>query len=128
VQLLRFLTVGVVNTLLTLGIIYLLMHLGIDYRIANAAGYVIGFIVSFVLNRNWTFTHSGGWLASFARWVVVAAVAYGGNLATVVLLHQWLGVDARLAQLGGMPVYTLISYAGGRFFAFTPSPIPEELR
>ncbi len=127
-QLLRFLTVGVVNTLLTLAIIYLLMHLGIDYRVANAAGYGIGFVVSFVLNRNWTFTHSGGLLASFARWVVVAAVAYGGNLATVVLLHQWLGVDARLAQLGGMPVYTLLSYVGGRYFAFTPSPVPEELR
>ncbi|UAJ09806.1 GtrA family protein [Glacieibacterium megasporae] len=127
-QLLRFLTVGVANTLLTLAIIYLLMHLGVDYRVANAVGYLVGFVVSFVLNRNWTFAHEGHWVASLARWLVVAAVAYGGNLLTVVVLHQWLGVDARLAQLGGMPVYTLISYAGGRFFAFTPSPMSEETR
>lgn len=128
-QILRFATVGVINTLLTLAIIYLLMHLGVDYRWANLAGYLVGFVVSFVLNRNWTFTHRGHWLGSFARWVVVAAFAYAGNLATVVMLHQWLGIDAHFAQIGGMPVYTLLSYFGGRYFAFKapPSP-PEEMR
>jgi putative flippase GtrA len=125
-QILRFATVGVINTLLTLAIIYLLMHLGVDYRGANLAGYLVGFVVSFVLNRNWTFTHRGHWLGSFARWIVVAAVAYGGNLATVVMLHQWLGIDAHLAQLGGMPVYTLLSYVGGRYFAFTAPPAASE--
>lgn len=126
-QLFRFLTVGVVNTLITLAVIYLLMHLGADYRVANAVGYLAGFIISFVLNRNWTFTHEGHWLASFARWIVVAAVSYCGNLATVVMLHRWLGVDTRLAQLGGMPVYTALSYAGSRYFAFTPA-VPEKQR
>jgi putative flippase GtrA len=124
-QALRFLSVGALNTLLGLAIIYLLMHFGVEYRAANLIGYLVGFLVGFVLNRNWTFMHRGHWLASFARWAIVAGIAYGGNLATVVVLHRWLGIDARLAQLGGIPVYTVLSYAGGRYFAFA-SPSSAE--
>ncbi len=121
-QIARFLTVGAFNTLLGLALIYLLMHFGVDYRVANLIGYVVGFLIAFVLNRNWTFAHRGGWLSSFARWGVVAGIAYGGNLVAVIALHRWLGLDARLAQIGGIPVYTMLSYLGGRYFAFAEAP------
>ena len=114
----RFLAVGVLNTGFGLVLIYLLMYLGLDYVVANALGYGGGFLLSFVLNRNWTFAHRGDWRASFLRWLVVAGVAYAGNLLTVILLHDGFGLDARLAQLGGVPVYTLLSYLGARRFAF----------
>jgi len=54
-RIVRFALVGILNTALSLGTIYLLQNgLGVDYRAANAIGYALGIITSFVLNRIWT--------------------------------------------------------------------------
>jgi putative flippase GtrA len=121
VQLVRFLVVGALNSALGLAVIYLLMAAGVDYRVANALGYAFGFVVSFFANRAWTFVYRGGWWPSFARWLAVSGVAYSGNLATVIGLHKGLGVDARIAQFAGIPVYTALSYLGAKRFAFAGS-------
>jgi putative flippase GtrA len=50
---LRFSAVGVINTLLGLTVIFALMRFGgVQYIVANAMGYAIGTVVSFVLNRS----------------------------------------------------------------------------
>jgi putative flippase GtrA len=119
VQIIRFLTVGVLNTLAGLSFIYLAMGwLHVDYRWANAAGFALGCGLSFVLNRSWTFQHQGVWWHSLLRWLGVVAVAYALNLTTVIALREMAGIDAYVAQLGGMVVYTASSFVGGRYFAF----------
>lgn len=110
---------GVANTAIGLAIAYFGMAmLSLDYRVANALGYAMGCVVSFVLNRRWTFRHTGSWRAGAARWFSVIAGAYLCNLGTIVFLHAVLGLDAYAAQLGGMVVYTGASFVGGRRFAF----------
>lgn len=119
--------VGGLNTALGLGVIYGLMVLGTDYRLANAAGFCLGCAVSFVLNKSWTFRHPGsrqGNVAhSLARWLAVVAGGYGLNLLLAVVLHDGLGINAYLSQLGGMAAFTAVTFLGGRFFAFAPTPI-----
>ena len=121
-QFLRFLLVGVLNTGVGLACIYGAMALGVDYRWANALGYAVGCLVGFVGNRSWTFRHHGPWRSSLARWLLVVAAAYGVNLAAVIGLHEALGVDAYVAQLGGVILYTAVAFVGGRLFAFRVSP------
>src|SRR5208282_1728517 len=89
-NLIRFLLVGVANTLVGLSAIYLIKWLGeVGDVLANASGYAIGLMVSFVLNRSWTFSHSGAVLPAAVRFFVVFAIAYTTNLGTVlVLVHQ----------------------------------------
>lgn len=54
----RFCSVGVLNTLIGLAIIFGLMRFGgVQYVLANAIGYAIGMMLSFALNRSWTFAH-----------------------------------------------------------------------
>ncbi|WP_426168109.1 GtrA family protein [Sandarakinorhabdus sp. DWP1-3-1] len=113
----RFLIVGVLNSAVGLALIYAAMALGADYRVANAIGYAGGILISFVVNRGWTFAHDGDWRASFARWLVVVGVAYAAQFAAVVWLHG-LGVDARIAQALGVPIYTVLAFLGARRFAF----------
>ena len=121
-QLVRFLLVGGLNTGLGLGVIYGLMWAGADYRAANATGFAVGCAVSFVLNKSWTFRHGGGWRSSLGRWLAVVALGYGLNLLVVVALHEGLGVNAYASQLGGMVAYTAVTFLGGRYFAFSPTP------
>ena len=80
--------------------------------------YAIGFGLSFLLNRTWTFRYRGRWSGSFARWSVVGALAYGLNFLTVVFLHQSFGLGSYLVQVAGVFVYTVVAFFGARFFAF----------
>lgn len=118
-QFIRFLFVGVANTGTSIACIFIAMSLFmIDYRIANAIGYVIGFGLSFVLNRTWTFRHHGRWLSSLARWLIVSGIAYMCNLIVIITLHADLGFGDYLAQLGGIIAYTPVSFFGARLIAF----------
>lgn len=118
-QPLRFLRVGVVNTLIGLSIIYAGMALlGLSNEMANAIGYSCALIVSFILNKKWTFEHYGHLLASGLRFGVVIAVAYCANLVTLTGLIEGPGFNAYLAQAVSIIPYTLISYLGCKYFAF----------
>jgi putative flippase GtrA len=118
VQVLRFLLVGVLNTGVGLAFIFGAMAAGVDYRWANALGYALGCLVGFAANRSWTFGHEGPWRSSLARWLLVVAVAYASNLALVVTLHGVLRIDAYVAQLAGVVLYTAVAFLGARGFAF----------
>ena len=119
----RFLIVGIANTVVGLLSIYLLKWLlGFDDAIANILGYMIALALSFVLNRGWTFEHSGPILPAFLRFVCIFAVAYLVNLAIVMASIRVFGVNAYLAHAIGIAPYTVLFYLGSRYFAFRPMP------
>ncbi len=117
----RFSIVGIVNSLLGLLVIFSAKLLGAGDVSANALGYAVGIVVSFTLNRHWTFGARGGAGDAFLRFLLTVAAAYAANLCTVLLLIEGLGVNAYAAQACGVPVYTLCVYAGCRFFVFPQS-------
>ena len=123
-SMLKFLLVGVGNTLLSMVLMFALEGLG--YWPSTAIAYVAGAVMSFFLNRGFTF-HSGEvlWRAAvkFAVNVVVCYVV-GYGLARIIM-----GVPPtltalpavwweRLSKLVGMGLYTVLNYFGQRFFAF----------
>ena len=114
----RFSLVGVVNSLIGLLVIYSAMLLGAGDASANAFGYLVGILVSFALNRSWTFGARGAPGESFLRFLAVIAAAYFANLGTVLFLIDGLGLNSYFAQACGVPVYTLGVYAGCRVFVF----------
>ena len=60
---LRFVVVGLANTMIGPAIIYLLKWLvGVGDTAANVGAYSLGLAASFLFNRNWTLYHSGAWL------------------------------------------------------------------
>lgn len=118
----RFILVGILNTLVGLGVIYAAMYfLGLGIKSANLAGYGVGLIVSFTLNKTWTFKSRGRLGYSLIRYLIVIGVAYLANLKTVVFAVTYLKVNAYLAQSFGVVPYALIGYLGCRFFAFPAS-------
>lgn len=122
--LLRFCAVGILNTLVGLTLIFLLMRfIGFNYVIANAAGYAIGFVMSFFLNRAWTFQHKGSIAHSAMLWMVVVGFAYASNLAVIVVAHSDFGVNQYAAQVLGVATYTALSFLGGRYYVFQAADV-----
>ncbi|MHA7873065.1 MAG: GtrA family protein, partial [Hyphococcus sp.] len=76
-QLIRYGIVGLANTAFGLSLIYVAMGaFGLAPALANAAGFAGAFIVSYWLNRRWTFrsdAHVGSSLTGFA---VACAIGY----------------------------------------------------
>lgn len=73
----RFVLVGIVNTIVGLTVMfscYNILHLG--YWLSSATDYVLASIVSYFLNKHFTFGyHEKGWW-SLARFVLNIAVCY----------------------------------------------------
>ena len=121
----RFLLVGIINTLVGCGAMFLLYNLAHwSYWLSSAANYVLGGIVSFFLNKYFTFRRrewSWGQVARFALNVAVCwLLAYG--LAKPLVLWALSGrevwIQENVAMLVGMCLYTALNYRGQRFFAF----------
>jgi putative flippase GtrA len=126
VQVLRYLMVGVVNTVIGLSIIFALMHLGVADVAANAAGYAIGLCVSFVLNGRWTFGAATLDAGRLLRFLLVVGVAYLANLAALVVARDALGWGSHLGQLAGAVTYTAVGFVGSRWFAFAARRLPGD--
>ena len=116
---LRFAGVGVINTAVGIGVTFAgLAFLGLSDATANLSGYTVGWVVSYALNKTWTFQHRGATMRSFGRFVTVSAIAYVANLAVVLLLHRRVGVNVYLAQLAGAAIYTTLGFLGSYCYAF----------
>lgn len=124
VSMLKFLLVGVGNTLLSMVLMFALEGLG--YWPSTAIAYVAGAVMSFFLNRHFTF-HSDEvlWKAA-VKFAVNVAVCYvvGYGLARLMMgaLSPFNPLPSiwweRLSKLVGMGFYTVLNYFGQRFFAF----------
>ncbi|MGB7550056.1 MAG: GtrA family protein [Chromatiaceae bacterium] len=111
--------VGVANTLVGLGAIYFAMYfLRLDIFQANALGYSVGILLSFGLNKAWTFRNNDQVIYSFLRYLLVLAVGYLANLATVLISNSHFGLNPYIAQALGVIPYTAIGFMGSRYFAF----------
>ena len=121
---LRFLLVGVGNTLLSMILMFLLEGLG--YWPSTAIAYVAGATMSFFLNRYFTFHSEEDFWRSLGKFVVNVAVCYvvGYGLARGLLTAPDVAAPERLvwyeraSKVLGMCLYTLLNYFGQRFFAF----------
>ena len=121
----KFLLVGAVNTLVGAGTMFLLYNLAhCSYWISSAANYVVGGIVSFFLNKYFTFQNKGWSWGQVGKFIVSVSVCYllAYGLAKPLTLHLLAGqsqsIQENVAMLVGMCLYTALNYLGQRFFAF----------
>ena len=138
----RFVLVGVLNTLVGLGVNYLVLFImgragspeNVSFWVASAANYTVGSIISYFLNKYFTFKQkkqSAGEVVRFIINIVVCWVlAYGiaKPLAVLVLGGGWTwpwqsitGLPAYasyIATLAGAGLFVIFNYFGQRFFAF----------
>lgn len=129
----RFILVGVVNTLVGYGVMFGLYNLAglhawddLGYWLSSAANYVVGSIVSFFLNKHFTFRSRETGAGVVVRFVVNISVcyllAYGLAKPAAAWALGGFGLSAQLqgnlTMLAGSCLFVLLNYFGQRFFAF----------
>ncbi len=121
----KFLGVGVVNTLLGTGVMFLLYNVvHSSYWVASAANYIVGGVVSYVLNKRFTFHNQERSSRVLLRFIVSIGVCYliayglAKPLAERLLAGADRAIQENVAMLTGMCLYVGLNYIAQRFFAF----------
>lgn len=143
IKFLKFVAVGILNTVVGTAIMFLsynVLHFG--YVVSVCANYAIGSVMSFFLNKYFTFKSSGDIKKEVLRFAlnisVCAILAYGIAKPLVIYVLSKLGdgfyeafykiplsifssresIETNIAFLVGMVLFVAFNYAGQRFFAF----------
>jgi putative flippase GtrA len=123
--LLKFIIVGIINTAVGSGLMFILYNLfDIDYWPASAANYIVGSIVSFFLNKYFTFVVREWTLFMVIAFIVTIAVSYFSAYGLAkpamnyLLRHSPLKIRENAALLTGICLFTGINYIGQRLVVF----------
>ena len=121
----KFIIVGMVNTVVGMCVMFVLYNVfGFSYWISSTTNYVVGSVISFFLNKFYTF--------NIKRWSVFMAVAFIVTIAFSYLIAYGISKPAikyilrnspqkvceNIALFTGMCLFTLLNYLGQRFFVF----------
>lgn len=128
-SLILFLAVGAANTIV--GAVLMLAFYrwaGMGYWGASALSYLLASVMSFFLNRRFTFASKAAFVQSAARFAVNIAVCYliaysAAKPAVEALLARWApqteqALREQAAMLFGMVLFTFLNYIGQRYGVF----------
>ena len=113
-----YVAVGFINTGVGYAVIFLCMY-GFDWNVylSNVFGYTIGLLVSYLLNRVFTFKSNRAKGPELIAFTGVFCLAYLANLGALKLLIV-LGVHPAVSQVLAGVLYVAISYIANKYLVF----------
>lgn len=121
----RFVLVGAVNTLFGAGIMFIFYNcLHLSYWLSSASNYFFGSILSYFLNKYFTFRRTERSAKYIVRFVINISVCYfaaysvAKPLITQLLASASVTAQDNIAMLAGMVIFTVLNYFGQKLFAF----------
>lgn len=123
----KFILVGCINTLFGTAIMFIFYNcFHLSYWISSASNYFFGSILSYFLNKYFTFRYKERSPAVILRFILNISVcylaAYGIAKPLVMRFVNGMNVSISLrdniAMLVGMVLFVILNYLGQRFFAF----------
>lgn len=122
----KFVCVGLLNTFIGYGAFFILSFF-LNYMVALVVAHFIGVTNSYLWNKYWTFQVKRFQPAEFVRFNIVYLLALGANMLILYIAVELLAADPRLGQLFVLPLVTLLSYFGHKYWSFRGSkPICSE--
>ena len=121
----KFIIVGIINTIFGTTVMFVSYNiLHFSYWISSALNYILGSILSYFLNKNFTFQNKEKSWRVVVRFVINISlcylIAYGvaKPLVANILVNASVSIQENGAMLVGMCLFVGLNYLGQRFFAF----------
>ena len=121
----KFILVGVANTLFGTGIMFVFYNVfHFSYWISSASNYFFGSILSYLLNRMFTFRSEETTTKTLPRFVINISLCYllaygmAKPLVSHILSVFSQNIQENIAMLVGMFLFVGLNYIGQRFFVF----------
>lgn len=115
----RFVIVGLANTLIGYTIIMILFHLiGLSYSLSYFLSYLVGIIISFFLNRHFVFFSQNDKRKEFIKFLIAFALSYSVSYFGLYLIMEYQLLHANIAFFAGMVIYSTLFYLLNRYITF----------
>jgi len=122
---LKFLLAGLANTIAGSGLMFVMYNVfGLGYWVSSAANYAAGSILSFFLNKYWTFNVRKWSLYMVAAFIVTIAISWflaykiARTALYFLLAEHSQKIQDNVGLFAGMCLYTGLNYIGQRFIVF----------
>lgn len=129
---LKFIIVGIINTLVGTGVMFFMYNIvHTSYWISSMANYIIGSIVSYFLNKYFTFQSNEKSFKEIIYFVINISICYlisygiAKPLVYYILNDISRNLQDNIAMLVGMCLFVVLNYFGQRFFVFKESKNAE---
>lgn len=121
----KFLAVGVVNTLVGTGTMFLLYNIfGANYWISSVSNYVVGSIVSYFLNKYFTFQNKERSFRQILLFISNVSICYLLAYGFAKPMIHWIlsgfseKMQDNISMLTGMALFIVLNYFGQRLIVF----------
>ena len=121
----KFILVGIINTIVGTSVMFLCYNaFHLNYWVSSAMNYIIGSIVSYFLNKYFTFQNKQRSWKIVIKFIINISVCYliaygvAKPLVARILSGQSVTIQENGAMLVGMCLFVGLNYLGQRFFAF----------
>ena len=121
----KFIMVGVVNTIVGTTIMFVFYNLfHLNYWISSASNYFFGSIVSYFLNKHFTFKYHEKGFSSLFRFTINILTCYLLAYGIAKPVMKWIlsdfsiTIQENVSLMLGMCLFVVFNYLGQRFFAF----------
>lgn len=121
----KFVLVGFVNVLVGATIMFVFYNVfHLSYWVSSFSNYFFGSIVSYFLNKHFTFNYHEQGFASIVKFALNIVVCYVIAYSIAKPFMQWLlsdfsiTIQENVSMAFGMCLFTALNYLGQRFFAF----------
>lgn len=121
----KFILVGIINTLFGTAVMFICYNVfHLSYWVSSASNYIFGSILSYFLNKRFTFQNNDRSVKAILKFVINISVCY--LLAYGIarpLIMQGLSNSSEtfqdnIAMFLGMCLFVVLNYTGQRFFVF----------
>ncbi len=130
---LKFIFIGIINTVVGTTIMFVFYNIfNFSYWISTASNYFLTSILSFFLNKYFTFSNQKSSFMQVVRFAINISVcyflAYGIAKQLALYIFEFAGekLQNNIAMIIGMGLFTILNYIGQRFFCFKDTPKGEK--
>lgn len=126
-EFMRFLVVGTVGFAVDGGMVWVLVSGGMDPLVARCFSFPMAVLVTWWLNREWTFTSSSRKLASrhqIAAYIAVQLIGGSANFVAYAAVLSFITPtppNALMAFALGSALGLIVNFTGAKWFVFAPS-------
>lgn len=126
IELVAYVVVGGMTTLVNFVVYFLCTHVDIHYLIANVIAWVFAVLFAYVANRKYVFKSEGNnQKAEFLQFVSLRAITLLVESLLLFVCIQWLSMNENIAKIIVSIVTVIGNYVFCKFMIFKPK-IREE--
>lgn len=119
-KLLRYGVVGVIGAVAHMSTLFFLVEFDFARPVAaSTAGFVLALLISYAMNRIWTFAYAGSYWASLIRYCIVSLTGLGLNLLIIKLFTDVLGLWYGWGAFFAVGVVALNNFVLNNAWTFT---------